>query len=124
MTVERFTVAASPTSPSLFAVITSRASRKFKRPPIMSSGKLWRCSRMAKLELYGTASCPYTEELREWLEWTRKQFIEYDIDTDAEARERLRSLDSSLLTVPILVEDGKVIQVGWHGRGCIVSAGS
>jgi len=75
---------------------------------------------MAKLELYGTASCPYTEELREWLEWTRKQFIEYDIDTDAEARERLRSLDSSLLTVPVLVEGGKVIQVGWHGRSCVV----
>jgi len=77
---------------------------------------------MAKLELYGTASCPYTEELREWLEWTRKQFIEYDIDTDAEARERLRSLDSSLLTVPILVEDGQVIQVGWHGRSCVVGS--
>jgi len=79
---------------------------------------------MAKLELYGTASCPYTEELREWLEWTRKQFVEYDIEADAEARERLRALDNSLMTVPILVEDGKVIQVGWHGRGCIVGAGS
>ena len=79
---------------------------------------------MAKLELYGTASCPYTEELREWLEWTRKLFVEYDIEADAEARERLRSLDSSLLTVPILVEDGKVIQVGWYGRGCVMSSRS
>jgi len=79
---------------------------------------------MAKLELYGTASCPYTEELRGWLEWTRKEFVEYDIEADAEAREHLRSLDSSLMTVPVLVEDGKVIQVGWHGRGCIVGAGS
>ena len=52
---------------------------------------------MAKLELYGTASCPYTEELREWLEWTRRDFLEYDIEADPEARERLRSLDSSLL---------------------------
>ncbi|MGA7316379.1 MAG: glutaredoxin domain-containing protein [Silvibacterium sp.] len=79
---------------------------------------------MAKLELYGTASCPYTEELREWLEWTRKEFVEYDIEADAEAREHLRSLDSSLLTVPILVEDGKVIQVGWRGRGCVVGSWS
>jgi glutaredoxin len=79
---------------------------------------------MAKLELYGTGSCPYTEELREWLEWTRREFVEYDIDADAEARERLRSLDSGLLTVPILVEDGKVIQVGWHGRGCVVGSRS
>ena len=26
-------------------------------------------------------------------------------------------------TVPVLVEDGKVTQVGWQGRGCIVAAG-
>jgi hypothetical protein len=24
---------------------------------------------MAKLELFGTASCPHTREMREWLEW-------------------------------------------------------
>jgi len=79
---------------------------------------------MAKLELYGTASCPYTEELREWLEWNRKEFVEYDIEADAKARERLRSLDSSLLTVPVLVDDGKVVQIGWHGRGCIFDSRS
>jgi hypothetical protein len=25
-------------------------------------------------------------------------------------------------TVPLLVEDGKVIQVGWQGRACVVKA--
>jgi glutaredoxin len=79
---------------------------------------------MAKLELYGTASCPYTQELREWLEWSRRDFVEYDVELDAAARERMRSLDSTLRTVPVLIEDGKVIQVGWHGRGCIVGAAS
>ena len=79
---------------------------------------------MATLELYGTASCPYTQELREWLEWTRREFLEYDVEADPEARQRMHSLDSSLRTVPVLVEDGKVIQVGWHGRGCIVGSGS
>ena len=75
---------------------------------------------MATLELYGTASCPYTQELRESLEWNRRDFLEYDIDADPDARERLRSVDSSLCTVPVLVEDGKVIQIGWQGRSCIV----
>jgi glutaredoxin len=79
---------------------------------------------VAKIELYGTASCPYTQELRESLEWNRRDFLEYDIDADPEARERLRSFDSSLCTVPVLVEDGKVIQVGWRGRGCVVGWGS
>ncbi|WP_035358996.1 Uxx-star family glutaredoxin-like (seleno)protein [Edaphobacter aggregans] len=79
---------------------------------------------MAKLELYGTASCPYTQELRESLEWNRCEFQEYDIEADPEARERLRALDSSVRAVPVLVEDGKVIQVGWQGRGCVVGWGS
>jgi glutaredoxin len=74
---------------------------------------------MAKLELYGTASCSYTEELREWLEWNRREFVEYDVDADPEARARMISLSASR-TVPVLVEDGKIVQIGWHGRGCIV----
>ena len=77
---------------------------------------------MATLELYGSARCPYTQELREWLEWTRRDFREYDVEADAEARARMHSLDSSVRTVPVLVEDGKVIQVGWQGRGCIVGS--
>jgi glutaredoxin 3 len=75
---------------------------------------------VARLELYGSSHCPYTRELREWLEWTRRDFQEYDVEVDAEALARLRSFDSSARTVPILVEDGKVIQVGWQGRGCVL----
>ncbi|MBB5316992.1 Uxx-star family glutaredoxin-like (seleno)protein [Tunturibacter empetritectus] len=77
---------------------------------------------MAMLELYGSARCPYTQELREWLEWTRRDFTEYDVEADSEARARMNALDSSVRTVPVLVEDGKVIQVGWQGRGCIVGS--
>jgi len=75
---------------------------------------------MATLELYGSARCPYTQELREWLEWTKRDFLEYDVEADPEARARINALDSSVRTVPVLVEDGKVIQIGWQGRGCVV----
>jgi glutaredoxin len=75
---------------------------------------------VGKLEVYGTARCPYTRDMREWLEWRRCEFSEYDVEADPDARSRLRSLAADLRTVPILVEDGKVIQVGWQGRGCIV----
>jgi glutaredoxin len=72
------------------------------------------------LELYGSSQCPYTRELREWLEWTRREFSEYDVVADVEARARMEAIDSSVRTVPVLVEDGKIIQVGWQGRGCVV----
>jgi len=75
---------------------------------------------VAKLELYGTRSCPYTQEMREWLEFRGTEFIEYDVDADRAARERIRALASGQRTVPILVEDGKVLQIGLQGRGCVL----
>ncbi len=75
---------------------------------------------MAKLELYGTRSCPYTQEMREWLEFRGTEFVEYDVDADRAARERIRALASGQRTVPILVEDGKVLHIGWQGRGCVM----
>ena len=75
---------------------------------------------MATLELYGSSQCPFTRELREWLEWTRKDFVEYDVDADPEANARMRFLNKGGRNVPVLIEDGKVIQVGWQGRSCVV----
>jgi len=77
---------------------------------------------MAEVQLYGTASCPYTQEMREWLEWKQTDFEEYDVEADAEAHERMRAIAQPPYTVPILVRDGKVVQVGWQGRGCVVNA--
>jgi len=77
---------------------------------------------MPNLELYGTASCPYTSEMREWLEWKGSEFTEFDVETDSQAHARMRLLVQAPLTVPLLVQDGKVVQVGWQGRGCVVKA--
>jgi len=74
---------------------------------------------VATLELYGSAHCPYTQELRDWLEWTKREFLEYDVEADAEANARLRSLTGGAAAVPVLVESGRVVQVGWQGRSCI-----
>jgi glutaredoxin 3 len=74
---------------------------------------------MPKTELYGTASCPYTRELREWLEWKNRDFDEYDVEADPEAYARMSAATGAQRTVPVLIEDGKVTQVGWQGRGCI-----
>ncbi len=75
---------------------------------------------MAKLELYGTARCPYTGEMRDWLEWKRSEFVEYDVEADREARVRMREVAGGQRNVPLLVENGKVVQVGWQGRSCVV----
>jgi glutaredoxin len=75
---------------------------------------------VARLELYGTARCPHTQEMREWLEWKRSDFVEFDVEADLQARHRMRVLAAGQRSVPLLVEDGKVIQIGWQGRSCMV----
>ena len=76
---------------------------------------------MAVLELFGTASCPHTGEMREWLEWRGCEFREYDVEHDAGAFARLCELSGGQRMVPVLVEDGKLVQSGWQGHGCVVS---
>ena len=75
---------------------------------------------MGKLELFGAAHCPHTQEMREWLEWKRSDFVEYDVEADADALRRMRELAAGQRSVPVLVEDGKVLQIGWQGRSCMV----
>jgi glutaredoxin len=75
---------------------------------------------VSKLELYGSASCPYTADMREWLEITGRDFVEYDVEKDRDAYARLQALTGGQRTIPVLVEDGKPVEIGWQGRACIV----
>lgn len=69
-------------------------------------------------ELYGTSGCPFTAELREDLEWRGIAFTEYDVETDRAALARMLVLTKGERTVPVLVENGRVTQTGFRGRGC------
>jgi mycoredoxin len=74
---------------------------------------------MATLELYGVSHCPFTADLREQLEWEGRIFVEYDVEADAVALARLVALTGERM-VPALIEDGRVVTIGWRGRGCTV----
>ena len=76
---------------------------------------------MTKLvELYTTAGCPYSASAREDLEWRGVYFVEYDVERDREAYERMLDLTGGNRTVPVVFEEGKPIQVGWMGQACFV----
>ena len=72
----------------------------------------------ANVELYGMSGCPYTSEMREHLVWNGTPFVEFDVEVDAAARDKLRALTGGRSEVPVLVEDGHVREVGWRGRSC------
>jgi len=77
---------------------------------------------VARLELYGTSSCPYTSEVRESLEWQQQEFLEFDVEADPAALERMLKLSGGQRSVPVLVQEGQVIQIGWQGRCCVVGS--
>jgi len=73
-----------------------------------------------RVELFGAEGCPFTSELREHLAWNGVPFTEYDVEIDTAARARLLSL-TGRAAVPVLVEDGRVKEVGWRGKSCAIS---
>ncbi len=72
------------------------------------------------LELYATGTCPYCSTLREQLEWEGRDYVEYDVENDPQARRRLSVLAGPSPMVPVLVDEGRVTQIGVGGRGCYV----
>ena len=72
------------------------------------------------VELFATKTCPYCGEVREQLELDGLDFVEHDVEADSEARARLIGLVGTHAMVPVLVEGGRVTQVGSAGRGCYV----
>lgn len=102
-------------SPAWRARTSGAISIGARRPPQLATGP------PVSRELYGAAGCPYTRELREQLEWEGAAFVEYDVEVDPEARRRLAAITSGGRIVPVLVEDGRVIAVGWQGRGCTIA---
>jgi glutaredoxin len=75
---------------------------------------------MPEYELFGAKSCPHTQDMREWLDWKGYEYVEYDVEADHEARAHMIAISGGQRTVPVLVQDGVVIQIGWQGRGCVV----
>lgn len=72
------------------------------------------------IELYTTAGCPHSEAAREDLEWRGADFIEYDVEKDREAYERMLRLTDGNRTVPVIFEEGKPVRIGWMGQGCFI----
>lgn len=72
------------------------------------------------VELYITSGCPYSAAAREDLEWRGIEFVEYDVEQDAGARERMLQLTGGTRTVPVIVEEEQPVQIGWMGRGCVI----
>ena len=75
---------------------------------------------MATLELYGTPSCPYTRSCASGWSGRGATFRNMTSRPIPKRAPACALSTAAVRTVPVLVEDGKVIQVGWQGRGCVL----
>jgi glutaredoxin len=70
-------------------------------------------------ELYTASGRPYSAAAREDLEWRGVdgvEFIEYDVEQDRDAYERMLGLSGGNRTVPVIVEEGNPSRsAGWAG---------
>jgi glutaredoxin 3 len=73
-----------------------------------------------QIELYTASGCPYSAAAREDLEWRGVDFVEHDVEQDPEAYARMLELTGGNRTVPVIVEEGKPVQIGWMGQGCFI----
>ncbi len=46
--------------------------------------------------------------------------MEHDVEQDPEAYARMLELTGGNRTVPVIVEEGKPVQIGWMGQGCFI----
>ena len=73
---------------------------------------------MARLELYGTARCPYTQEMREWLEWNAARVSGIRRGRRCRGpRAGCATLTAASARFRYWWRMEKLMQIGWQGHG-------
>lgn len=67
--------------------------------------------------MYVKPGCPYCDQARESLTAEGKTWEERDATTRSDWRGELMEHSKGTGVVPTILEDGRVVTVGWKGRG-------
>ena len=67
--------------------------------------------------LYTKPGCPYCQKAREHYKEMGIAFDDRNAQDNPVYRKEMLSISNGDPTVPVIVEDGKLKQIGWEGRG-------
>ena len=70
-----------------------------------------------EVTIYTKPGCPYCAKAREHYNQKGIPFEDLNAQDDLEIRRVMLSITDGNPTVPVIVEDGKLKQIGWEGRG-------
>jgi len=72
---------------------------------------------MSKVIIYTKPGCPYCAKARHWYTAQGIDFEERNAQDEPAYRREMLKFSSNDPTVPVIVIDGVLKQVGWEGRG-------
>jgi glutaredoxin 3 len=72
---------------------------------------------MMNVILYTKPGCPYCAKARDYYRERGVAFEDRNAQDNLEYRKQMFSFSGGDPTVPVIVEDGKLKQIGWEGRG-------
>jgi len=67
--------------------------------------------------IYTKPGCPYCEKAREFYTERGIAFEDLNAQDDMALRKEMLSITNGDPTVPVIVENGRLKQIGWEGRG-------
>lgn len=72
---------------------------------------------MSTTIIYTKPGCPYCAKAKSFYRERGIQFEERNAQDDLANRREMLSINGDDPTVPTIVEDGRLKQIGWEGRG-------
>ena len=70
-----------------------------------------------EVRIYTKPGCPYCEKARQFYNAKGIAFEERNAQDNLKFREEMLSITDGDPTVPVIVENGHLKQIGWEGRG-------
>ena len=72
---------------------------------------------MSDIVMYTKPGCPHCAKAKAWYGQQQIAFTEKNAQDNRAYRVEMFSFSNNDPTVPVIVEDGKLKQIGWEGRG-------
>jgi len=90
--------------------VTLRAMSEGVRQPPKGRTRL-------EVKIYTKPGCPYCAKAREFYTERGIAFQEFNAQDNMKFREEMLSISDGDPTVPVIVENGRLKQIGWEGGG-------
>jgi len=70
-----------------------------------------------EVKIYTKPGCPYCAKAKDYYNGRKIPFQEFNAQDNLDYRKEMLAISKGDPTVPVIVEDGRLKQIGWEGRG-------